>query len=84
MHELASSVDDHIVSIEFNVSGARGKATIEGMSSISFGQSHAEEARRPRAKNALVEGGGVNRTPVFNPVVCVCSLSEHSLFLSVV
>ena len=47
MHELASSVDDHIVSIEFNLSDARGKATIEGMNSISFGQSHAEEARRP-------------------------------------
>ena len=44
---FASSVDDHSVSIELNASDARSKTTIEGMSSISFGQSHAEEARRP-------------------------------------
>ena len=65
IHELASSVvqcvfvtkykSKHSV-MEFKVWDARDKATIEGMSSVSFGQSHAEEARRLRAKSALVEG----------------------------
>ena len=32
---------------------------------VSFGQSHAEESRRLRAKSALVEGEGVSRTLVF-------------------
>ena len=49
------SIADYIFADVTDVSGQDNTNACEGMSSIAFGQSHAEESRRLRAKSALVE-----------------------------
>ena len=61
------SIADHLFADVTDVPGQDNTNACEGMSSISFGLSHAEESRRLRAKSARV-GGCVSRTHVFYPV----------------
>ena len=51
------SIADYMFTDVTDVSGQDNTNACKGMSSIPFGQSHAEESRRLRAKIALVEGG---------------------------
>ena len=50
------SIADYIFADVTDVSGQDNTNACEGMSSISFGQSHTKESGRLRAKSALVEG----------------------------
>ena len=52
------SIADYIFADVTDVSGQDNTNACECISSISFGQSHAEESRRLRAKSALVEAEG--------------------------
>ena len=64
------SIADHIFADVTDVPGQDNTNACEGMSSISFGLSHAEESRRLRAKSARV--GGVLAEHVFSTLFLPC------------